>query len=141
MKPLDLTNKRFGKLTALVRVENNRQGKAVWSCLCDCGNYCIVNTSELTRGRTASCGCNRSRHGMSKTRFHNIWISMRNRCNNPNCEFYYCYGGRGIDYDKSGINFTKERERIFGYGYEPNLNVQDSEGNWVKFAPKDLFEE
>lgn len=46
---------------------------------------------------------------------------------------------KGIDYDKSGINFTKERERIFGYGYEPNLNVQDSEGNWVKFAPKDLL--
>lgn len=46
---------------------------------------------------------------------------------------------KGIDYDKSGINFTKERERIFGYGYEPNLNVKDSEGNWVKFAPKNLL--
>ena len=57
MRPIDLTNRKFGKLTALFRVENNRHGKAVWNCLCDCGNYSIVNTSELTRGKTTSCSC------------------------------------------------------------------------------------
>lgn len=35
MKPLDLTNRKFGKFTALVRVENNKHGKAMWRCLCD----------------------------------------------------------------------------------------------------------
>ena len=123
MKPLDLTNRKFGKLTALVRVENNSHGKAVWSCLCDCGNYCIVNTSELRRGRTTSCGCNRARHGMSKTRFHNIWLAMRNRCNNPNCEFYYCYGGRGIGYDESWDVFENFYDDMYSC-YEEGLSIE-----------------
>lgn len=40
------------------------------------------------------------KHGHSKrsgrTRTYQIWKSMRKRCNNPNTEFYYCYGARGI---------------------------------------------
>ena len=123
MKPLDLTNRKFGKLTALVRVENNSHGKAMWSCLCDCGNYSIVNTSDLTRGKTTSCGCNRSRHGMSKTRFHSIWTSMRDRCNNPNCEFYYCYGGRGIGYDKSWDVFENFYNDMYSC-YEEGLSIE-----------------
>lgn len=149
MKPLDLTNRKFWKLTALVRVENNRHGKAMWSCLCDCGNYSIVNTADLTRCKTSSCGCNRARHGMSKTRFHSIWLSMRDRCNNPNCEFYYCYGGRGIGYDKSweflkistmtctvvtrkacllkGLMLTKDILRKIANGYRLNFKPETLE--------------
>ena len=123
MKPLDLTNRKFVKLTALVRVENNSHGKAMWSCLCDCGNYSIVNTSDLTRGKTTSCGCSRPRHGMSKTRFHNIWLTMRDRCNNPNCEFYYCYGGRGIVYDKSWDVFENFYNDMYSC-YEEGLSIE-----------------
>lgn len=43
----------------------------------------------------------------------------------------------GIYYNKDGINFTKESERIFGYGYQPNLKTSDSEGNIVDFIPAD----
>lgn len=56
---LDLTLQRFGKLTALYRVEKN--GKYYYHCLCDCGNEIDVQISSLTTGKTRSCGCVKSK--------------------------------------------------------------------------------
>lgn len=38
----------------------------------------------------------RIRHGMSKTRTHRTWQSMKDRCTNENSPGYSKYGGRGI---------------------------------------------
>jgi hypothetical protein len=35
-------------------------------------------------------------HGMARTRPYKTWVSMLNRCRNPNSEHYHNYGGRGI---------------------------------------------
>lgn len=55
----DLTGQKFGMLTALYdsgkREPANRCIK--WVCLCDCGNYAVVNSNALRFGRTRSCGC------------------------------------------------------------------------------------
>lgn len=56
-KALDLTNKRFGKLTAKRNLGKPDGRRYVWECQCDCGNTCIVQTSRLTSGNTKSCGC------------------------------------------------------------------------------------
>ena len=101
MKPLNLEGKVFGKWKVIERVENNKHGKAMWKCLCECGTERPVNTAELTRGKSTSCGCSRIQHGMSNSRFHKIWVTMKQRCDNPKCKFYYCYGGRGIKYQDS----------------------------------------
>lgn len=56
----DLTNKRFGKLTALeVVFKKSTKGNNLtyWKCKCDCGSYVEVYTSSLTSGNTQSCGC------------------------------------------------------------------------------------
>ena len=38
----DISGQKFGRLTVIERVEN--QGKKVmWRCICECGNYCIVD--------------------------------------------------------------------------------------------------
>lgn len=37
-----------------------------------------------------------TRHGLSHTRFWNIWTDMRKRCGNPKATNYRYYGGRGI---------------------------------------------
>lgn len=47
-----LKNKKFGKLTVLERV-----ARSEWLCLCDCGNTTVVKTTQLTSGKTKSCGC------------------------------------------------------------------------------------
>ena len=50
---IDITNQKFGKLTALFF----KQGESKWHCKCDCGNECDVNSYNLRHGLTQSCGC------------------------------------------------------------------------------------
>lgn len=58
---IDLTGKKFGKLTVVERAGSvYRHGKPVsplWMCLCDCGRYKKVQSSKLTSGDVKSCGC------------------------------------------------------------------------------------
>ena len=58
----DLCGLRFGKLTVLRRAEgpeNCKTKAAFWLCRCDCGNESVVLASNLIRGHTKSCGCNK----------------------------------------------------------------------------------
>lgn len=57
---LDLTNQRFGRLTALKDTGKRHNGLAVWLCRCDCGNFCEVTSNHLRTGHNTSCGCNKS---------------------------------------------------------------------------------
>ena len=52
----DLTNKKFGKLTALYIQEDNDKQR-VWHCICECGNECNIEARYLLNGHTKSCGC------------------------------------------------------------------------------------
>jgi len=54
---LDLTGKKFGRMTALYRYGTSHQGLATWLCVCDCGKEKIVIGRDLTRGHTKSCRC------------------------------------------------------------------------------------
>lgn len=56
MKRIDLTNKRFGRLTVL-SYEKTVKSRAYWKCKCDCGNICLVSSHNLLGGVTRSCGC------------------------------------------------------------------------------------
>lgn len=56
---LDLTNEKYGLLTAIAPTEQRTPyGSIIWKCLCDCGNYCFVSVDAL-RGKhpIRSCGC------------------------------------------------------------------------------------
>ena len=66
MKLIDLSGQRFGRLIAVEYVGNSK-----WKCLCDCGNETEVFSSNLTKGRTKSCGC-LARETTSKIKFKNI---------------------------------------------------------------------
>lgn len=57
MKTLDLTGKRFGRLTVLERAENNKKREKRWKCVCDCGKETIAVSYRLINGRVKSCGC------------------------------------------------------------------------------------
>lgn len=51
--PIDLTGQRFGKLTALERIEGEH-----WRCVCDCGQEVRRRGVLLRRnGTNQSCGC------------------------------------------------------------------------------------
>lgn len=50
---IDLTGRKFGKLTVLERIGETLS----YRCKCECGNEKIVNGDLLRSGRTKSCGC------------------------------------------------------------------------------------
>ena len=56
-KLIDMTGQKIGRLLVLERAENDKDGKAMWKCRCDCGNDCVVLGAYLRNGNTKSCGC------------------------------------------------------------------------------------
>lgn len=80
-KANDLSGQRFGRLTAICRVESTPNGQARWSCVCDCGGETVVVAHDLRSGNTASCGCLREEvmaaHRAKQTRSANIPVGSR----------------------------------------------------------------
>ncbi len=148
IKGLDLTNKRFGRLTVIKYVETDKNRKKLWLCRCDCGNKKIVPTTYLTSGDTTSCGCYRKEcelinlskfwgkhktHGLSKTRIYQIWADMKDRCNNKNNQFYKNYGKRGIKVCEDwSTNFMNFYNWAINNGYTSRLTIDriDVNGNY-----------
>lgn len=59
-KKIDLTGQKFGRLTVLEEYPiRNHSGGVQWVCQCKCGKQVIVNSDNLRRGHTQSCGCQR----------------------------------------------------------------------------------
>lgn len=59
-KLIDLTGKKFGRLTVLHRSTSvicKHGDDAVWCCLCDCGNIVEKSSRSLRKGLCNSCGC------------------------------------------------------------------------------------
>lgn len=94
MKFIDLTGKKFGRLTAI------RNNGRMWHCQCECGATTVVHGGNLRSGKQVSCGCLRAergrRHGMYGSKLYRVWGSMIQRCHNPNDRAYKYYGARGI---------------------------------------------
>ena len=54
---VDLTNMKFGKLTAIEPTDLRYRRAVVWRCRCDCGNECLIPAERLVSRNTRSCGC------------------------------------------------------------------------------------
>lgn len=104
MKKVDLTGKKFGKLTVLGRDISVVKTHCQWFVRCDCGEELRVRGTSLTQGGTVSCGCHRkdrgakmfTKHGYYYHSAYKSWSKMMARCNNPNSPDYKDYGARGI---------------------------------------------
>lgn len=62
-------------------------------------------------------------HGMSKTRLHNIWLTMRRRCEKPNCSTYHKYGAKGIRVCSEWSVFENFRDWSLSHGYNDQLTI------------------
>lgn len=57
-KLIDLTGRTFDMLSVIKRVEDNKPGRPMWMCKCECGNIVVVSsTNLLKKNGTKSCGC------------------------------------------------------------------------------------
>lgn len=150
---INLTGKRFGRLTVLEWVPSER-GDAHWLCRCDCGTEKVVNGKSLRDGHSKSCGCyqreevsqrmrnltqeekdKRARysHRMSYSRIYRIYAGMKARCYSPGTTHYAHYGGRGITIcDEWLEDFMNFYNWAMANGYEDHLSIDriDVNGNY-----------
>lgn len=71
---ISLVGNKYGKLTVIERVENNRFGHVCYRCRCECGGETIVDATNLRNGNTNSCGCIKSKGEM----IINNWLQEHN---------------------------------------------------------------
>lgn len=135
-KFIDLTGEKFGRLTVIKRKGYSKSKKTQWLCKCDCGNFKIINGSDLKSNKTRSCGCLRKekaiivakstnlKHNMTHSRPYRIWSSIKSRCYYKNNIAFKNYGGRGIKIcDEWRNNFEKFYEWAIENGYKDNLTI------------------
>jgi hypothetical protein len=137
---------QFGAWTVVALHPERRHlgSKRRWRCVCgDCGCERLVFGSNLRRGLSKSCGClsrkklieRNTKHGHARkgkhTSIYDRWVSMRQRCSNPNHKDYRYYGGLGIGvcepWDTDFVNY-------FAYNGHPppgmSLDRIDGNGNY-----------
>jgi hypothetical protein len=139
-KMIDMTDWKFTKLKVIARIENNKNGNAIWQCKCDCGNVINVTGVDLRSEHTKSCGCynieaiiqRNMKHGETRTRLYNIWRKMLRRCKNSNEKRYKDYGGRGIFVCNEWKDYLVFRDWALSNGYKEDLTIdrRNNDGNY-----------
>lgn len=125
---------RFGRWTVIADTDRVRMKL----CRCECGKTKEVEFSNLTLGKSVSCGCYRAdnsgtrTHGDSGTRLHVIWCGIRRRCNDVGCKLFKDYGGRGISFCEAWKKYESFRDWALDNGYRDDLTIdrRDNSGNY-----------
>ena len=98
----DLTGQPFGLLLVLYECGRSKGGCVLWKCRCECGNECVVRSTNLKNQHTQSCGClNRDRIRERKT-IHGLTTKHRRLYQSIRSHFKFisdgsCYQGWTID--------------------------------------------
>jgi len=146
MKLINLSGRKFGRLTAIKDAGRDTRGRVLWSCECDCGKEAIVLAERLRNGDTKSCGClhterayqiNRT-HGLyrdiagGRSKLYLVWMEMKQRCINPNNKSYQNYGGRGIRICNEWMNYQAFHDWAMSIGYKEGLSIDriDNDGDY-----------
>ena len=136
---VDLTGLKFNRLRVVKRMPKISGKKPQWECLCDCGNISIAYSADLKSNKHRSCGClhieSITKHGAAANNTvsptYRSWLSMRERCNNPNATGYEHYGGRGISVCSRWDSFSAFLSDV---GERPSMKYsidrRDNDGNY-----------
>lgn len=125
------------------RQEGNSKHRQ-WCCVCrcKCGAVIVVSPKHLVSGHTRSCGRKTAshgligastRHGESHTALHDLWLSMRRRCDCQNASNYDRYGGRGIRVcSEWDVSYESFRDWALANGYRDGLQIdrRNNSGNY-----------
>lgn len=150
-KLIKLTGQQIGRWTVFSYTGRQRYSptsrrRSGWLCRCSCGTWKIVNTDNLLKQLTLSCGClqvelaitrNRthgdagSRHSGGRAAEYRIYFHAKDRCTNPRNLAYATYGGRGIEF-----RFDSYEEFLQEVGRRPtpqhSLDRIDTNGHYER---------
>lgn len=84
---IDLSGKKFGRLTVIKKDGANKFGHTMYLCVCECGKICRKEGATLKSGGVSSCGClqkeltiNRSTtHGLTHTKIYRKYRDRKRR--------------------------------------------------------------
>lgn len=141
-RKLNLTGKRYGKLTVIAEAPTKTHGtnRVCWECLCDCGNTHTTTRANLQSGHTNSCGCinkenpPRRTHGNSTTRLYSCWADMHQRCSSTtNAKYKRNYIDRGITICAEWYDLDTFIKWAIYNGYHDSLSLDRIEtlGNYT----------
>ncbi|MCM1497325.1 MAG: hypothetical protein NC124_02550 [Clostridium sp.] len=85
MKIVDITGRKYGKLTA-ISFHHKEKGGEYWLFKCDCGKECVIRKNSVTGGYSTSCGCQKgsSKESCTWERLCNQAKSIKNAQINKN---------------------------------------------------------
>lgn len=149
---LDLTGRKFGRLTVIGfsrDVKSGKRNRKYWNCICECGGTKEVRTDCLTSGNTTSCGCKhkeisyknlttdyafKPKYKIQNKRLYQIWRGMIERCTNINNQRYDRYMKRGISVCNEWLNYDNFAVWALSNGYNENLTI-DRINNDANYEP------
>lgn len=124
----DLSNKVFGKLTAIKYIGRSNSSGAIWLCKCECGNLCEVYSSNLTSLHTTSCGCIKYSIGAQ---------TIKNLLENNSIKYIQEYAIKDVDgmdnshpYRFDFAILDKNNNIIRFIEYDGEQHYYDTHGNW-----------
>lgn len=141
---IDMTGKKYGRLTAIKRVESALDIRPVWLFRCECGNTHIARGNDVRSGRIKSCGCLHREnaidklplmhdantiHGQARTAIYRIWCGMKGRCYTKSNTSYPRYGEKGITVCEEWIDNPESFiEWALATGYKKGLSIDRIDG-------------
>ena len=101
-KPKDITGNKYGRLTAIARTENRAANQSYkWIFRCDCGVEKELESGNVIKGSTVSCGCVAKEqlknlieskggaiHGMKGSKAWKSWAGLVSRSSRDNLKNY-----------------------------------------------------
>lgn len=143
-KKQPIIGRRFGRLTAVALHHKNGTSRYI-ECKCDCGNTKVVLSSNLSTGKTQSCGClyremlavhlpmlheGIRKHGRSQTGAYSSWKKMVARCVDSSNHAWKDYGGRGIQVCERWLVFENFYEDMGERPPRMTIDRIDANGNY-----------
>lgn len=133
--------KQVGYLKILDEIESILEYPIYYMCECKCGKEVIRERRRLLYNQGfKSCGCYRDmvnklgskpiKHGRARCKdgkrdkLYRAWVSMRQRCNNPNDTVYKWYGAKGIKVCKEWDDFKIFHKWAMKNGYKKGLTIE-----------------
>lgn len=127
-------------LWTVVSEAKKRGYSRYYLCRCRCGRLKEVFVSNLKKGLSKSCGCQRDAltsvrsrtHGMSRKTEYQAWSGAKARCYRPTCKSFIDYGAVGIRMCDRWLNSFEAFYADMGAKPYPSATIEriDSSGHY-----------